>query len=80
VASFINVWHIPLFFVIAGMSTWFALNRRTAGQYRAERVLRLLVPLVFGVLVRRTNVTRFVFGMKPLAKQPQRRLAPMSFR
>jgi len=50
-ANFMNLWHMPLFFVIAGASTWFSLRRRAAGQYLRERVLRLFVPLVFGMLV-----------------------------
>jgi len=50
-AGLVGQWHMPLLFVLAGMSTWFALNFRTAGQYAAERAKRLLVPLVFGTLV-----------------------------
>jgi peptidoglycan/LPS O-acetylase OafA/YrhL len=42
---------MPLLFLLAGMSTRFALNKRSAGQYILERVKRLLVPLVFGTLV-----------------------------
>jgi hypothetical protein len=38
----LNPWHMPLLFVLAGMSTWFALRRRTGGQYLRERVLRRL--------------------------------------
>lgn len=50
-AGFINIWHMPLLFVIAGASTWFALDRRSAGQYLGERVSRLLIPAIFGLLV-----------------------------
>ena len=42
---------MPLLFLLAGMSTRFALKKRSAGQYILERVKRLLVPLVFGTLV-----------------------------
>jgi glucans biosynthesis protein C len=49
--AFLNPWHMPLLFVLAGMSTWFALRRRSGGQYLGERLRRLLVPLLFGVLV-----------------------------
>ncbi len=48
VASF---WFMPLLFVLAGMASLFALRRRTAGQYVAERVRRLLVPLLVGLVV-----------------------------
>ncbi len=44
-------WHMPLLFVLAGAASWFALGRRTGGQYLAERAKRLLVPFLFGLLV-----------------------------
>ncbi|MBN1343313.1 MAG: acyltransferase [Phycisphaerae bacterium] len=50
-AGFVHQWHMPLLFVLSGMSTWFALRFRTPSRYAAERVKRLLVPLVFGTLV-----------------------------
>jgi len=51
VLGFISVWHMPLLFVLAGASTYFALSRRTNGQYVSERIRRLLIPFVFGVFV-----------------------------
>jgi peptidoglycan/LPS O-acetylase OafA/YrhL len=48
---FIDFWHMPLLFLLAGASTYFALTRRTGRQYLGERVTRLLVPLFFGWLV-----------------------------
>lgn len=48
---FVNQWRLPLLFVISGMGTYYALSRRTAGQFAGERLTRLLVPLVFGILV-----------------------------
>ena len=50
-AGFVHLWHMPVLFAIAGGSTWFALERRTAGKYVRERFLRLLVPFLFGVTV-----------------------------
>jgi peptidoglycan/LPS O-acetylase OafA/YrhL len=47
--GFINAWHMPLLFMLAGASTYFALKRRTIRQYAGERSLRLLVPLAFGI-------------------------------
>lgn len=44
-------WWMSLLFVLAGMSTLYALKRRTAAQYAKERVLKLLIPLVFGLLI-----------------------------
>lgn len=44
-------WFMPLLFVLAGVSSAYALNKRTAGQYINERVRKLLVPLLSGVLL-----------------------------
>jgi glucans biosynthesis protein C len=49
--AFLNVWQMPLLFILAGMSTFFALGKRTGGQYLLERTKRLLVPFLFGCLV-----------------------------
>ena len=49
VAGFIHQFHMPVLFIIAGMSSWFALTRRSGGQYFRNRVFRLLIPLVFGL-------------------------------
>ena len=49
--NFISVWHMPLLFVLAGASTYFALGKRSSRQYLRERRLRLLLPFVFGILV-----------------------------
>jgi glucan biosynthesis protein C len=51
VVGFLNQWHMPLFFLLAGASTWFALGFRNGGQYAVERLKRLFVPLLFGLLV-----------------------------
>jgi glucans biosynthesis protein C len=48
---FISIWHMPLLFLLAGASSYFALERRRGGQYAIERVKRLLVPFVFGFFV-----------------------------
>lgn len=42
---------MQLLFLLAGSATWFALRRRSGGQYARERIRRLLVPLVFSLLV-----------------------------
>ena len=49
--EFLNQWRMPLLFVISGVGVTFALHRRSAGQFVRERLLRLLLPLVFGMLV-----------------------------
>ncbi|MGC8739265.1 MAG: acyltransferase family protein [Candidatus Hydrogenedens sp.] len=47
---FLSPWHMPLLFIIAGISTFYALQKRTWNQYIAERTKRLLVPFVFSML------------------------------
>jgi peptidoglycan/LPS O-acetylase OafA/YrhL len=47
----VDVWHMPLLFLVSGASTWYALEFRTPRIYVRERLKRLLVPLVFGALV-----------------------------
>jgi glucan biosynthesis protein C len=48
---FLDIWQMPLFFILAGASVWFSLGRRTPGEFIRERELRLLVPLIFGILI-----------------------------
>lgn len=50
-SAFAGAWGMPLLFLVAGASAYFALNRRTGLTYLKERVLRLLVPFVFATLV-----------------------------
>ena len=44
-------WFMPLLFWLAGSSSWYALQKRNGGQYVRERVARLLVPFLFGLVV-----------------------------
>ena len=44
-------WMMPLFFLLSGMSTCFAMTTRSAGRYLANRAVRLLIPLAFAMLV-----------------------------
>ncbi|MCU0438962.1 MAG: acyltransferase family protein [Raineya sp.] len=48
---FVNQWRLSLLFVVSGMGTYFALSKRTGGQFAKERLIRLLLPLAFGMLV-----------------------------
>jgi hypothetical protein len=51
VLAFAVTWAMPLMFLMAGMAVWYSLRKRTAGQFAMERIRRLLIPLVFGILV-----------------------------
>lgn len=44
-------WIMPLFMVLAGVSAWHALERRGPRAYVRERLLRIGLPLVAGILV-----------------------------
>jgi len=41
----LDMWFMPLFFLLSGAGSWYALKSRTNGQYVWERVKRILVPL-----------------------------------
>jgi peptidoglycan/LPS O-acetylase OafA/YrhL len=51
VIAFLSPWHMPLLFVLAGAATWFALEHRSARGYAVERIKRLLIPFLFGLLI-----------------------------
>jgi peptidoglycan/LPS O-acetylase OafA/YrhL len=50
-AGFISLWHMPLFFLLAGWSAHASLSSRGAGGFARERVRRLLVPLIAGCIL-----------------------------
>ncbi len=47
---FLNQWRLPILFVISGMGTYYALQKRTGVQFTIERIKRLGLPLLFGML------------------------------
>jgi glucans biosynthesis protein C len=51
IAGILLQWIMPLFFLLSGTSIYFALKSRTAGQFIKERLLRLLIPLLFGIFI-----------------------------
>lgn len=46
-----SLWFLPLMFLLAGMSCYFSLKKRSNKEYLKERFLRLLIPLVFGIII-----------------------------
>ena len=48
---FFSPYYMPLLFLLAGISTRYALKKRTCGTYIAERAKRLLIPLLSGTLL-----------------------------
>jgi len=51
IQAFFFPWGMPLFFLASGAGSWFALKRRSAGQFTRERTLRILVPFFTGTLL-----------------------------
>jgi len=47
----VGYWFMPLLFWLAGASSWYALEFKNGLQYVKERMKRLFIPLIFGVLV-----------------------------
>ena len=48
---FLNQWRLPLLFVISGMGTCYALSYKTGKIFLRERTLRLVIPIIFGMLI-----------------------------
>ncbi|MFX1259086.1 MAG: acyltransferase family protein, partial [Promethearchaeota archaeon] len=48
---FLAIWHMPLFFFLAGMSTFYSLNFRSGTQYIKERLKRLFIPFILGIFI-----------------------------
>lgn len=49
--GFISLWHMPLFFLLAGWSALASLSLRGSGGFLRERFFRLFVPLVTGCIL-----------------------------
>jgi glucan biosynthesis protein C len=47
----VSYWFMPLLFLLAGMSSYYGLRKRSTGRFITERVLRLLVPLIAGLVL-----------------------------
>jgi uncharacterized protein (DUF2147 family)/surface polysaccharide O-acyltransferase-like enzyme len=51
VCGFISLWHMPLFFLLAGWSAFSSLSSRGTNGFLRERFFRLFVPLVAGCVL-----------------------------
>jgi glucan biosynthesis protein C len=50
--EFMNIWMMPLFFVLSGASVYFSLQSRTGGGFLKERFFRIMIPwLLTGIFV-----------------------------
>lgn len=57
IVVFFSPYFMPLMFFIAGISTRYALQKRTIGQYVLERTKKLLIPFIFGTVLIMPPVT-----------------------
>jgi hypothetical protein len=48
---YISFWFMPLLFLLAGFSSFYALKKRPWKTYLKERFFRLFIPFIFGILV-----------------------------
>lgn len=60
VMSMLNVWRIPILFVISGMSLRFAMERRNWKRLWQDRTLRLMLPYYFGWFVLNRITSLFI--------------------
>ena len=63
-AAFCFPWGIPAMFLIAGADAWFALRSHSIAEFIRKRFLRLVVPLVPGLLIL-APLQRFVVSHNP---------------
>lgn len=49
--SMINVWPIPILFLISGAGVCFAMRHRNWKQLLIDRTVRILIPYLFGVVL-----------------------------
>ena len=47
--GFMNIWRIPILFVVSGMAFRFAYERRTIKELLKDRFVRIIIPYVFGI-------------------------------
>lgn len=48
---FLSQWRMPLLFMISGAGVYWSLGKRSAETFMGDRIRRILLPLVFGMLV-----------------------------
>lgn len=71
--SMLNVWRIPLLFFVSGMGVCFAMRKRNLIQLFFERIKRILIPFIFGVMiiVPIQNILQQKYYLKDIVYTPQ---------
>ncbi len=57
--AMINVWRIPILFLISGMGVRFAMDRRDWKELLKDRTIRILIPYISGILILE-NIVAFI--------------------
>jgi hypothetical protein len=57
--AFASMWGMPLMMLIAGTAIWYSLRKRTVSQFLLNRVHRLLIPFITGMVIVFPPVTWF---------------------
>ena len=47
---FLSQWRMPLLFMISGAGVYWSLGKRTSSDFIGDRAIRILLPLIFGIL------------------------------
>lgn len=47
----VGTWIMPIFFVLSGISTKYAMQKRTGKGFLKERLIQLGIPLIFGIFI-----------------------------
>ena len=63
--TFMDVWQMPMFFFLSGVSAYFALFRRSESEFRRERAHRLLVPWLLLCLCNGLYSVSFLAKLSP---------------
>ena len=60
---FIHIWHMPLFFLLAGWSAQRSLAARGGGAFAVERLQRILLPLLVGIVLLCPGIAHVEYNM-----------------
>lgn len=60
--SWMHIWRLPLLFLVSGMATAYAFASRTPARFAGQRLLRLGVPLLFGMLILNAISVKWFFA------------------
>ena len=66
---FMDVWQMPMFFFLSGVSAFYALYRRSEKQFREERMHRLLIPYLLLAGLNGVYSIAFFAPRTPLCEQ-----------